>query len=389
MAKNSTAVMDFLNNLWQYSLVNAKKEAVELQRMLDKESKGEKLEPWDWWYYAEKLRQEKYNLNEDEVKPYFKLENVRDGAFAVANKLYGITLTELSGIPVYHPDVKVFKVKDADGTLLGLFYTDYFPRSGKRSGAWMNNYREQCGDLRPIICNVASFTKPTGTTPSLLTLDEVKTTFHEFGHALHGLLSRCNYAGVSGTNVTRDFVELPSQIMEHWATTPEVLKMYAKHYQTGEIIPDTLIQKIIEQKMFNQGFMTTELLAAAILDIKLHSITAEQLKEKDLDVIVFEKELMTTLGIIPQIYPRYRATYFNHIVGGYDAGYYSYLWANVLDADAFDAFCENGLFDKKTATDFRSNILEKGNSEDPMMLYKNFRGADPEIKSMLKNRGLK
>lgn len=389
MAKNSAVAMGFLDNLWQYSLVNAEKETVELQKMMDKEGKGEKLEPWDWWYYAEKLRQEKYNLNEDEVKPYFKLENVRDGVFAVANKLYGITLTELSGIPVYNPDVKVFEVKDADGTLIGIFYTDYFPRPGKRGGAWMSNYREQCGKVRPIICNVASFTKPTANTPSLLTLDEVETIFHEFGHALHGLLSKCNYAGISGTNVTRDFVELPSQIMEHWATTPEVLKMYAKHYQTGETIPDTLIQKIIKQKTFNQGFMTTELLAAAILDIKLHSITAEQLKEKELDVVAFEKELMTTLGMVSQIYPRYRTTYFNHIVGGYDAGYYSYLWANVLDADAFEAFCENGLFDKKTATAFRSNILEKGNSDDPMVLYRNFRGADPKMESMLKNRGLK
>lgn len=389
MAKNSAVAMGFLDNLWQYSLVNAEKETVELQKMMDKEGKGEKLEPWDWWYYAEKLRQEKYNLNENEVKPYFKLENVRDGAFAVANKLYGITLTELSGIPVYNPDVKVFEVKDVDGTLIGIFYTDYFPRSGKRGGAWMSNYREQCGEVRPIICNVASFTKPTANTPSLLTLDEVETTFHEFGHALHGLLSKCNYASISGTNVTRDFVELPSQIMEHWATTPEVLKMYAKHYQTGEIIPDTLIQKIIQQKTFNQGFMTTELLAAAILDMKLHSITAEQLKGKELDVVVFEKELMVTLGMVPQIYPRYRTTYFNHIIDGYDAGYYSYLWANVLDADAFEAFCENGLFDKKTATAFRSNILEKGNSDDPMVLYRNFRGADPKMESMLKNRGLK
>lgn len=388
MAKNSEVVTSFLDELWKYSLPNAKKEASELQKMMDKEGKGEQLEVWDWWYYAEKLRQEKYDLNEDELKPYFKQENVRDGVFAVANKLYGITLTELTGIPVYHPDVKVFELKDADGSFLGLFYTDYFPRAGKRGGAWMSNYREQQGDVRPLICNVASFTKPTGDTPSLLTLDEVETTFHEFGHAMHGMLSKCNYAGISGTNVTRDFVELPSQIMEHWATAPEVLKMYAKHYRTGETIPDSLIEKIQSVGTFNQGFMTTELLAAAILDIELHKITAEQIKEKDLNVVEFEKNLTDKLGLIPQIAPRYRATYFNHIVGGYDAGYYSYLWANVLDSDAFEAFKENGLFDKKTATSFRENILEKGNSDDPMVLYKNFRGAEPKMEPMLKDRGL-
>lgn len=384
MAKNSTNVTDFLNGLWKYSLINAKKEAFELQNIMDKEDKNEKFEAWDWWYYADKLRQEKYNLNEDELKPYFKLENVRDGAFAVANKLYGITLTEIEDIPVYHPDVKVFEVKDENGSLLGLFYTDYFPRSGKRGGAWMSNYREQYSDVRPLICNVASFTKPTGDIPSLLTLDEVKTVFHEFGHALHGLLTECNYVGISGTNVTRDFVELPSQIMEHWATAPEVLKMYAKHYQTGETIPDSLIDKIQAQGTFNQGFMTTELLAAAILDMELHKIT----NAETLNINTFEKQLTDTLGLITQIAPRYRATYFNHIVGGYDAGYYSYLWANVLDSDAFEAFKENGLFDKRTAISFRKNVLEKGNSDDPMILYKNFRGAEPKMKPMLKNRGL-
>ncbi len=389
MAKNSKTVTAFLDGLWKYSLANAKKEAEELQKMMDKEGKGEKLEAWDWWYYADKLRQEKYNLNEDELKPYFKLENVRDGAFTVANKLYGITLTELDDIPVYHPDVKVFEVKDSDGSHLGLFYTDYFPRTGKRGGAWMSNYREQYGDVRPLICNVASFTKPTGNMPSLLTLDEVETVFHEFGHALHGMLTKCNYVGISGTNVTRDFVELPSQIMEHWATAPEVLRMYAKHYQTGEVIPDSLIEKIQAQGTFNQGFMTTELLAAAILDMELHKLTAQQIKDKDLDVVSFEKKLMNEkLGLIPQIAPRYRLTYFNHIMGGYDAGYYSYLWANVLDNDAFEAFKENGLFDKKTAVAFRTNVLEKGNSQDPMVLYKNFRGAEPKMEPMLKNRGL-
>lgn len=385
MAKNSTTVMDFLNNLWSYSLPKAKAEAVELQKIMDKEGKGEKLEAWDWWFYTEKLRKEKYNLEEDEIKPYFKLENVRGGAFAVANKLYGITLTKLEGIPVYHPDVEVFEVKDADGSHLGVFYVDYFPRPGKSGGAWMSNYREQQGAIRPLVCNVCSFTQPVGDMPSLLTIDEVETLFHEFGHALHGLLTKCNYKGISGTNVVRDFVELPSQINEHWATEPEVLKMYAKHYQTGETIPDSLIEKILNQKTFNQGFMTTELLAAAILDMNLHNLTDTQ----NLDVLAYEKEAMDKLGLIPEIAPRYRTTYFNHIIGGYAAGYYSYLWANVLDNDAFEAFKEHGIFDKKTADLFRNNVLEKGNSEDPMTLYKNFRGTEPQLEPMLKNRGMK
>ena len=385
MAKNSATVMNFLNNLWSYSLPKAKAEAAELQKIMDKDGKGEKLEAWDWWYYTEKLRKEKYNLEEDEIKPYFKLENVREGAFAVANKLYGITLTKLEGIPVYHPDVEVFEVKDADGSHLGVFYVDYFPRPGKSGGAWMSNYREQQGDVRPLVCNVCSFTQPVGDMPSLLTIDEVETLFHEFGHALHGLLTKCNYKGISGTNVVRDFVELPSQINEHWATEPEVLKMYAKHYQTGETIPDSLIEKILNQKTFNQGFMTTELLAAAILDMNLHNLT----DTKALDVLAYEKEAMNQLGLIPEIAPRYRTTYFNHIIGGYAAGYYSYLWANVLDNDAFEAFKEHGIFDKKTADLFRHNVLEKGNSEDPMTLYKNFRGTEPQLEPMLKNRGMK
>lgn len=385
MAKNSETVMNFLNNLWGYALPKAKAEAADLQRLMDKEGKGEKLEAWDWWFYTEKLRKEKYNLDEEETKPYFKLENVREGAFAVANKLYGITLTKLNNVPVYHPDVEVFEVKDADGSQLGIFYVDYFPRPGKSGGAWMSNYREQAGDVRPLVCNVGSFTKPIGDTPSLLTMDEVETLFHEFGHGLHGLLTKCNYKGIAGTSVVRDFVELPSQINEHWATEPEVLKMYAKHYKTGEAIPDSLINKILEQKVFNQGFMTTELLAAAILDMNLHNLK----DVNNLDVLAYEKEAMNKLGLIAEIAPRYRTTYFNHIIGGYAAGYYSYLWANVLDNDAFEAFKEHGIFDKTTADLFRSNVLEKGNSEDPMVLYKKFRGAEPQLEPMLKNRGMK
>ncbi len=385
MAKNAPAAMDLLNKLWGYALPKAKAEAAELQKLMDKEGKGEKLEAWDWWYYTEKLRKEKYNLSEEDTKPYFPLERVREGAFQVANRLYGIQLTPLKDIPVYHPDVEVFEVKDRDGSQLGIFYVDYFPRPGKSGGAWMSNYREQKEGVRPLVCNVASFTKPVGNTPSLLTMDEVETLFHEFGHGLHGLLTQCRYKGTSGTNVARDFVELPSQINEHWATEPEVLRMYAKHYQTGETIPDSLINKILEQKTFNQGFMTTELLAAAILDMDLHTLT----DTSNLDILAYEKEAMDRLGLIPEIAPRYRIPYFNHIIGGYAAGYYSYLWANVLDNDAFEAFKEHGIFDPETAGKFRSNVLEKGDSEDPMVLYKNFRGTEPQLEPLLKNRGMK
>ncbi len=385
MAKDSKTVMDFLHNLWGYALKSAKAEAAELQKMMDKEGKGEKLAAWDWWYYSDKVRQAKYNLSEDDIKPYFSLDDVREGLFYVANQLFGITLTEVNNVPVYAEDVKVYDVKDADGSHLALFYVDYFPRAGKSGGAWMSNFREQVGDVRPLIYNVASFTKPAGDMPSLLTLDEVETMFHEFGHALHGMLTKCNYEGVAGTNVARDFVELPSQIMEHWAFEPEVLKMYAKHYQTREVISDELIAKIQAQDKFNQGFMTTELLAAALLDMELHNLT----ETEGLDVVAFEKQAMDKLGLIAEIAPRYRATYFAHIIGGYAAGYYSYLWAEVLDADAFEAFKENGLFDKVTATAFRQNILEKGGTEEPMVLYKNFRGAEPGLDPLLKNRGLK
>ena len=385
MAKTPENVLDFLHNLWGYSIQNAKKEAAELQQIMDKEGKGEKLEAWDWWYYAEKLRQQKYNLTEDEIKPYFSQEDVQKGLFYVVNKLYGITLTPTDTVPVYNKDVKTYIVNDADGSFLGLFYCDYMPRASKQSGAWMSNFREQKEGVRPLIYNVASFTKPAGDTPSLLTIDEAKTMFHEFGHALHGMLSQCKYQGVSGTAVAQDFVELPSQIMEHWTVEPEVLKVYARHYKTGEVIPDELVAKIENQALFNQGFMTTELLAAALLDMEFHNLTTTE----GLDVMAFEKQLMDKLGLIPQIAPRYRATYFRHIMGGYDAGYYSYLWAERLDADAFEAFKEHGIFDPATAKAFRQNILEKGGSDDPMKLYETFRGAQPSLEPLLKNRGLK
>ena len=385
MAKNPKNALDLLYGLWEYSIKNAKAEAAELQKIMDREGKGEKLEAWDWWYYAEKLRQEKYDLNEDAIKPYFSQEDVHNGLCTVVNKLYGITLTPCDSISVYNKDVKTYIVKDADDSLLGVFYSDYMPRASKRSGAWMSNFREQQEGVRPLIYNVASFTKPAGDLPSLLTIDEARTMYHEFGHALHGLLTQCKYKGVSGTSVAQDFVELPSQIMEHWAVSPEVLKMYAKHYQTREAIPDSLIAKIENQALFNQGFMTTELLAAAILDMEMHCLTTME----GFDVLQFEKQLMDKLGLIPQVAPRYRSTYFNHIMGGYAAGYYSYIWAERLDTDAFEAFKEHGLFDQATATSFRKNILEKGGSDDPMKLYVTFRGAEPSLDALLKTRGLK
>lgn len=389
MAKTPEAVNALLNRVWNYALPKAKEEAADLQKMIDKEGGNFKLAAWDWWYYSEKVRKEKYALNEESLKPYFQLENVRQGAFTVANRLYGITFNKLENMPVYHPDVEVYEVKDADGSHLGIFYADNFPRPGKSGGAWMSNFREQSTDngnnIRPVIVNVCNFTKPAGETPSLLTIDEVQTLFHEFGHALHGMLTQCNYHSMSGTNVAQDFVELPSQIMEHWATHPDVLKLYAKHYKTGEIIPDSLIAKMKKSGTFNQGFATTEFVAAGIMDMRWHEVTEEQ----NFDVRVFEKAAVKEMGLIEEISLRYRSPYFAHIFnGGYAVGYYGYLWAEVLDADAFEAFEENGIFDPETAKAFRTNILEKGDSEDPMKLYKQFRGSDPNPESLLRNRGL-
>lgn len=388
MAKTPANVYKLLNDVWKYALPQAKKEAAELQAMVDTEGGNFKIESWDWWYYTEKLRQQKYALNEEEIKPYFKMENVREGVFEVANRLYGLNFKKLENVPVYHPEVEAYEVLDADGSHISVFYTDYFPRAGKNAGAWMSSFRGQQirngENIRPLVFNVGNFTRPTETTPSLLTLDEVETLFHEFGHGLHGMLSNVTYSGVSGTSVSRDFVELPSQIMEHWAFHPEVLKIYAKHYQTGEVIPDSLIAKIDAASKFNMGFITTEFVAAALLDMDYHT----QSEKKSIDVRDFEKKSMEKIGLISEIIPRYRSTYFSHIFsGGYSAGYYAYLWAEVLDADAFQPFAEKGVFDKATAASFRENILSKGNSDDPMTLYKKYRGAEPNPIYLLKNRG--
>ena len=389
MAKTPEAVYAFLEKIWKPALGRARGEASEMQALIRKDGKDFKLQPWDWWFYAEKLRKAKYDLDDSALRPYFQLENVRNGAYEVAHKLYGITFTERTDIPKYQEDVRVFEVKDADGSHLGILYVDYYPRPNKEGGAWMSNYREQSiqngVDIRPVIVNNGNFSKPTAGEPALISFEEATTLFHEFGHALHGLLTKCTYEGVSGTNVPRDFVELCSQVMENWATDPEVLKTYARHYKTGEPIPDALIEKIKKSRYFNQGFETVEYVAASFLDMDWHTIT----EPREVDPLKFEAEAMARIGLIPEIVSRYRTTYFNHIFsGGYSAGYYSYLWAAVLDSDAFEAFKETSLFDQATARSFRTNILEKGDSEDPMVLYKRFRGREPRIEPLLKKRGL-
>ena len=389
MAKTPETVYSFLETVWAPSLAQAKVEAAELQKLMDQEGKGEKLEPWDWWYYAEKLRKAKYDLDEEELKAYFKLENVRKGAFDLAGKLWGLQFKQLEDMPVYNPEVEVFEVSDSDGSLIGILYTDYFPRAGKRAGAWMNEvspqYVRDGVNHRPIVINVGNFTRPTADKPSLLTMDEVSTLFHEFGHALHGLLSQCTYKSLSGTNVARDFVELPSQLMENWCYEPEVMKTYAFHYETGEVIPDELIEKIQKASTFNQGFVMTELLSASLLDMDYHSIA----DTADIDVNAFEKASMEKMGMIPEIIVRYRSTYFSHIfTTGYSAGYYSYTWAAVLDSDAFQAFKETGdIYNQEVATAYRKNILERGGTEDPMVLYQRFRGKMPNPDYLLIKRG--
>jgi peptidyl-dipeptidase Dcp len=391
MAKTPEKVFEFLGQVWNAALPFAKAEAVAQQEMIKKEGGKFKLEPWDWWYYTEKIKKEKYDLSDEVTRPYFKIDNVMEGLFYVANRLYGLEFSKRTDIPKYHPDVNTFEVK-REGKHVGILMIDNYPRSSKRSGAWCGAFRSQNRDkngkmIYPIVTMVTNSTPPSADKPSLLTSDEASTLFHEFGHALHQLLSNSTYPGVSGTSVPRDFVELPSQIMEHWALEPEVLKVYAKHWQTGEVIPAAIVDKIDKAGKFNTGFITIEYLAAALLDMEYHSLT----QPVDLDIRYFEKTIMDKYGLIPEIKPRYRSTYFNHIwAGGYSAGYYSYIWCEILDADAFQAFKETGdIFNKEVAARFEKEILSKGGTRDPHDMYFSFRGKEPSIDALLVNRGLK
>lgn len=391
MAKTPENVLNLLTKLWDAALPMAAQEAKELQKMIDQEGGNFKLQSWDWWYYTEKLRKEKYALEESELRPYFSLASVQAGAYELVNRIYGLKMIRRDDIPVYHEDVQAWEVQEENGDHVGILLVDYFPRASKRGGAWMSSYRKQMGAgddfVTPVIVNVGNFTKPTANEPSLLSLDEVTTLFHEFGHGLHGLLSNVEYSSISGTSVKRDFVELPSQIMENWALEPALLKSYAKHYETGETIPDELIEKIQKSGQFNQGFTTIEYLSASLLDIRYHMLD----NVDDVDVLAFEKQAMNELGLIDEIIPRYRSTYFNHSFGGegYSAGYYVYIWAAVLDTDAYQAFVENGIFDRATGDRLRKELISRGGSDDPMTLYRNFRGADPSIEPLLAKRGLK
>jgi len=385
MSKTPANVYALLNQLWTPALRVAGEELKEMQKIADNEKSNVKIQPSDWWYYAEKLRKEKYDLDDNELRPYFKLENVRDGAFAVANKLYGITFNPITDIPLPHPDAMAFEVKEADGSHVGVLFMDFYTRASKGQGAWCGGYREHKWldgkEVKPVVTIVCNFSNPSKETPSLLSLDDVNTLFHEFGHGLQGLFSVNKY---SMTNTAMDMVELPSQIMEHWATEPEVLKMYAKNYLTGETITEKLIDKIGKSRYFNTGFDNVELLAASMLDMDYYTLEAPV----NIDIEKFEKDLIKKIGLIKEIEPRYKSTYFLHIVGGYDAGYYCYTWAAVLDNDAFEAFKEKGIFDQSIASSFRNNILAPMGITDAEQSYIKFRGRKPVIDPLLKNRGL-
>jgi peptidyl-dipeptidase Dcp len=390
MAKTPEAVDLFLTNLWKAALLKAKDEVKEMQKIIDKEGGKFKLQSWDWWYYAEKVRKEKYDMEESVIKPYFALSNVRDGMFHVATKLYGITFEQKTDLPVYFSGVETFEVKEADGKHLGIVYFDYYPRESKRGGAWCTSFQSAGWDngkkVDPIVSISCNFTKPNGDVPALLTWDETTTLFHEFGHGLHALFTEGKYNRTAG-NVPQDYVELPSQVLENWAGEPEVLRVYAKHYKTGEVIPEALIEKIQKSGQFNQGFETGEYIAASLLDMTYHSVT----EMKDINVQQFEKQAMDKIGLIPEFIPRYRSTYFSHIWdGGYWAGYYVYLWAAVLDADAFNAFKTSGdIYNKDLAAKFRKNCLQECGDDDGMVQYKKFRGQEPSLEPLLKKRGLK
>ncbi len=392
MAKTVGAAEDLLMQIWRPAVARVQSEVAEMQQLADSENAGITIEPWDYYYYAEKVRRKKFNLDENEVRAYFAVDSVRKGIFGMAERLYGIKFTEMPDAPKYYPEVTVYDVTDAaTGEHVAVFMTDYFTRASKRQGAWMSEFKGSWQNAdgsssRPIIYNVGNFTRPTADTPALLTLDEVETMFHEFGHGLHGMLSRAPLKSQAGTNVDRDFVELPSQIHEHWAFEPELLRTYAHHYKTGEVIPDELIAKLEASATHNQGFTTAELAGAALLDLQFGKLNPEG----DVDVAAFQDSVTTALGMPSQLTFRYRAPYFKHIFGsdGYASGYYTYLWAEVLDTDGFELFKQKGIFDPETARKFKEYVLEKGGSEDPMELYIRFRGQAPTVDALLRNRGL-
>ncbi len=396
MARNIETVNNFINQLWGYALPIARQEAGMMQQLIDDRGGNYKLAAWDWRYYAEQVRKEKYDLNEEEIRQYFELNTVRDGIFMLVERLWGLKFVERTDVPTYHSDASVWEVLEADGSHRGILYMDFHPRQSKRGGAWMSSFRPQhIGRdgkfVHPVITIVCNFSPPTAGQPALLTYDEMSTFFHEFGHALHGLLSNVTYPGLAGTRVPRDFVELPSQIMENWAKDPEVMKEFALHYQTRQPMPQDLINKIIESSHFNQGFATVEFLASALLDMEYHTITQPYPAEKQNDVARLTNELtIKKYNMMPEIHFRHGSTHFQHIFsGGYSAGYYSYIWSGILDADAYEAFRESGnLFDPATALSFRKNILERGGTDDPMTLYVNFRGREPKIEPLLRQRGL-
>ena len=386
MAGDPTTVDNFLQPIMDASMKKAKEEMADMKKLA-----GHKIEAWDYSYYAEKVRAQKYALDESQTKPYFQADSVLKGVFTAAEKIYGIKIEEAPEVEVYNPEVKAYKLSNPDGSLLGIFYRDYYSRSTKRGGAWMNNFREQETGVRPIIVNVCNFPSPTAEVPSQLTIDNVQTAFHEFGHALHGFLTQCNYKTVSGTNVARDFVEMFSQFNENFAFVPEILAVYAKDYRNGNPIPTELVEKIQKSLKFNQGFTTGELCAASILDMKWHELSSAELAQfTDAQSIRdFETKVCKEMGLVDEIIPRYRTTYFNHIFNsGYSAGYYSYLWSEVLAVDAWEKFKEDGVFNKATADSFRKTFLEKGGSEEPMVLYKQFRGAEPDPSALMRARGL-
>ena len=392
MAKTVDNAEDLLMKIWEPAVARVHEEVAEMQSYANNHGDNITIAPWDYYYYAEKVRKEKYDLDENEVRQYFALDSVRNGIFSMAERLYGVKFTEMPDAPKYYPEVNVYDVTDANtGEHIAVFMTDYYPRASKRQGAWMSEFKgswekEDGTSSRPIIYNVGNFSRPSGDTPALLTIDEVETMFHEFGHGLHGMLSKARLKSQAGTNVDRDFVELPSQIHEHWAFEPEMLRSYAHRWDNGDTIPDALIAKIEAAATHNQGFTTSELVGAALLDLQYGKLNTTE----DIDIAAFEQQVSEALGMPAELTYRHRSPYFKHISGsdGYASGYYTYLWAEVLDSDGFELFKEKGIFDPETAQKFKENVLEKGGSVDPMELYVNFRGHEPSVDALLRNRGL-